>query len=288
MSELHTTSTPAPEPAQATPKQKEWGKIPGDEAEERFLQGPKTRRFEFFRLMRIMMEFFKGFRALHFVGPCVTVFGSARFKEDHEFYTLGREVGKRLAQAGFTVITGGGPGVMEAANRGAREVGGSSIGCNITLPMEQKPNPYLDRFIQFRYFFVRKVMLAKYSYAFVALPGGFGTLDEFFEIATLVQTGKMRDFPLILMGESFWAPLMEFMRERLIKVGTIDQIDYDRILVTDSPDRAMSYIADAVIKEFGFTWQPRMKPKWYLGERNVWTRPLDFSKLRDWLFPRQT
>lgn len=279
MSELHTTSAPAPEPAKATPKQKEWGKIPGDESEERFLQGPKTRRFEFFRLLRIMLEFFKGFRCLHFVGPCVTVFGSARFKEDHEFYALGREMGKRLAQAGFTVITGGGPGVMEAANRGAKDVEGPSIGCNITLPMEQQPNPYLDRFIQFRYFFVRKVMLAKYSYAFVALPGGFGTLDEFFEIATLVQTGKMRNFPLILMGENFWAPLMEFMRERLIKVGTIDQEDYDRILVTDSPDRAMSYIADAVVKEFGFTWQPRVKPKWYLGEHNGRRKSLDFSRV---------
>jgi uncharacterized protein (TIGR00730 family) len=279
MNELHTTSAPAPEPAKATPRQKEWGKIPGDGSEERFLQGPKTRRFEFFRLLRIMLEFFKGFRSLHFTGPCVTVFGSARFKEDHEFYALGREIGKRLAQAGFTVMTGGGPGVMEAANRGAKDVGGPSIGCNITLPMEQQPNPYLDRFIQFRYFFVRKVMLAKYSFAFVALPGGFGTLDEFFEIATLVQTGKMRNFPLVLMGENFWAPLMEFMRERLIKVGTIDQEDYDRILVTDSPDRAMSFIADAVVKEFGFTWQPRMKPKWYLGERNGRMKSLAVSRV---------
>jgi uncharacterized protein (TIGR00730 family) len=125
----------------------------------------------------------RGFRALHFVGPCVTVFGSARFKEDHAYYGLGREIGRELARAGFTVMTGGGPGIMEAANRGAREAGGLSIGCNIELPAEQKPNPYLDRWITFRHFLVRKVMLVKYSYAFVALPGGFGTLDEIFETA---------------------------------------------------------------------------------------------------------
>ena len=281
------TQVPQPPPADAPAPQREWGKIPGDQAEERFLHGPKTRRFELWRLIRIMMEFFKGFRTLHFVGPCVTVFGSARFKEDHKYYALGREMGRRLAQAGLTVITGGGPGIMEAANRGARDVGGASIGCNITLPMEQQPNPYLDLFIQFRYFFVRKVMLAKYSYAFVALPGGFGTMDEFFEIATLVQTGKVRNFPLILMGEDFWAPLMQFLRERFIAVGTIDQADYDRILVTDSPEVAMSFIADAMVKEFGFKWQP-VKPRWYLGERNILMRPIDFAKFRQWLFPRGT
>jgi uncharacterized protein (TIGR00730 family) len=147
---------------------------------------------ELIRVLRIMVEFVRGFRALHFVGPCVTVFGSARFKEDHPYYALGREVGRELARAGFTVMTGGGPGIMEAANRGAKEVGGRSVGCNIELPAEQKPNQYLDRFITFHHFFVRKVMLVKYSYAFVALPGGFGTLDEIFETATLVQTGKIR------------------------------------------------------------------------------------------------
>ena len=161
----------------------------------RFLQGPQPRRKELVRALRIMAEFIRGFRALHFVGPCVTVFGSARFKEDHPYYALGREVGRELARAGFTVMTGGGPGIMEAANRGAKEVGGRSVGCNIELPAEQKPNPYLDRWITFHHFFVRKVMLVKYSYAFVALPGGFGTLDEIFETATLVQTGKIRGVP---------------------------------------------------------------------------------------------
>jgi uncharacterized protein (TIGR00730 family) len=251
-----------------------------------FLEGPRTRRFEFFRLMRIIMEFLKGFRTLHFVGPCVTVFGSARFKEDHEHYALAREIGRHLAKSGFTVMTGGGPGIMEAANRGAKEMGGRSIGCNIKLPMEQKPNPYVDRFIEFRYFFVRKVMLAKYSYAFVCLPGGFGTMDELFEIATLIQTGKVHNFPLILMGEEFWAPLLEFMRERLIKVGTIDQEDYDRILVTDSPEVAMKHIADAMVKSFGFTWQPKVRPKWFLGEQNLLFRRIDLSTMRNWLTGR--
>src|SRR5262245_60515207 len=169
----------------------------------RFLQGPQPRGFELARAARIFVEFIRGFRALHFVGPCVTVFGSARFPEDHRYYQLARDVGARLAHAGFTVMTGGGPGIMEAANRGAREAGGRSIGCNIELPHEQRPNAYVDRWITFRHFFVRKVMLVKYSYAFVALPGGFGTLDEIFETVTLVQTGKIQEFPLVLIGTDF-------------------------------------------------------------------------------------
>lgn len=282
------TSRPSrpPSPASHEPARREWGKVSADEAEERFLQGPKTRSFELARLVRIMMEFVRGFRELHFVGPCVTVFGSARFKEDHEYYALGRAMGKRLAEVGFTVMTGGGPGIMEAANRGAKDAGGPSIGCNIKLPMEQQPNPYVDRFIEFRYFFVRKVMLMKYSYAFIALPGGFGTLDELFEVATLVQTNKVRNFPIVLMGVDFWEPLMAFMRERLIAVGTIDQEDYDRILVTDSTDQALGHIADAAISEFGFEWRPRVKPKWWLGERGLF-RSIDFSRLREWIWPRE-
>ena len=162
--------------------------------------------------MRILGECVKGFRRLHFVGPCVTVFGSARFEEDHPYYVLARELGARLAEAGFAVMTGGGPGIMEAANRGAKDVGGTSVGCNITLPVEQKPNPYLDRWVEFRYFFVRKMMLEKYSYAFIVMPGGIGTLDELFETAMLIQTGKMKDFPIVLMGKSFWTPLLDYLR----------------------------------------------------------------------------
>jgi hypothetical protein len=158
-------------------------------------------------------------------------------------------------------MTGGGPGIMEAANRGAREAGGRSVGCNIRLPQEQKPNPYLDKWVEFRYFFVRKVMLAKYSYAFVVLPGGFGTLDEVFEIATLIQTGKVRGFPLVLMGVDFWSPLMDFFATRLLALGTIEAKDIEMLFLTDSPDEAMARIVDVVTKNFSFTWATRRKPR---------------------------
>ncbi|HYB44324.1 MAG TPA: TIGR00730 family Rossman fold protein, partial [Candidatus Methylomirabilis sp.] len=173
-----------------------WGKATAAPEIAQFLQGPQRRGFELARALRIFAELMRGFRSFHFLGPCVTVFGSARFGEHHPYYGLAREVGAGLARSGFTVMTGGGPGIMEAANRGAKEAGGRSVGCNIELPEEQRPNGYLDRWITFRYFFVRKLMLIKYSYAFVAMPGGFGTLDELFETATLIQTGKIRDFPI--------------------------------------------------------------------------------------------
>ena len=243
-----------------------WGHGASPEV-RRFLQGPQPRGTELVRALRIMVEFVRGFRALHFVGPCVTVFGSARFKEDHPYYALGREVGQELARAGFTVMTGGGPGIMEAANRGAKEVGGRSVGCNIELPAEQKPNPYLDRFITFHHFFVRKVMLVKYSYAFVALPGGFGTLDEIFETATLVQTGKIKEFPIVLVGRDFWEPLIAFLRTRPLAAGTIGKEDVERLVVTDSPVEVARSVADTVMRRFGLTYGPRAKPRWYLGER---------------------
>jgi uncharacterized protein (TIGR00730 family) len=212
------------------------------------------------------LEFLRGFRALHFVGPCVTVFGSARFKAGHPYYELGREVGGRLAQAGFTVMTGGGPGIMEAANRGAREAGGRSLGCNIELPHEQQPNEYVDRFVTFRHFFVRKVMLVKYSYAFVAMPGGFGTLDETFEIATLVQTGKVEEFPLVLVGSEYWRPLVDFVRNRLLVDGTIDPGDEQLLQVTDSPAEAVESIVAVGMRRFGLTYGPRARRRWFLGE----------------------
>jgi uncharacterized protein (TIGR00730 family) len=233
----------------------------------RFLEGPQRRGFELGRAVRIFLEFLGGFRALHFVGPCVTVFGSARFQEGHPYYGLARAVGAELARAGFTVMTGGGPGVMEAANRGAREAGGRSVGCNIELPQEQRPNPYLDRFITFRHFFVRKVMLVKYSYAFIALPGGFGTLDEMFETATLVQTRKIQDFPLVLMGTDFWRPLMAFLQDRLVAEGTIDRADVERFLLTDSPADAVRAVTGVAMKRFGLTYGPRLRRRWYLAER---------------------
>jgi uncharacterized protein (TIGR00730 family) len=203
---------------------------------------------------------------LHFVGPCVTVFGSARFTEDQLYYRLAREVGARLARAGFTVMTGGGPGIMEAANRGAKEVGGYSVGCNIRLAHEQQPNPYLDRWVTFRYFAVRKLMLVKYSYAFVAMPGGFGTLDELFGTATLIQTEKIEGFPLVLMGRAYWEPLLAFIRERLLAERTVDPADVERIHVTDSAEYAVTLITEAATRRFGLSYGPRPKRSWLLGE----------------------
>jgi len=230
---------------QSPPADTSWLLKP-DPHDTAFLEGPKSRFSELRRIFRIAAEFLRGFRQLHFVGPCVTVFGSARFREDHPYYALGREVGAELARVGATVLTGGGPGIMEAANRGAREAGGYSIGCNIKLPAEQKPNPYLDRWITFRYFFVRKVMLVKYSYAFVVLPGGFGTLDEMFEAVTLVQTRKIESFPVILMGAAYWAPLLGFIRDTLVKAGTIAPEDAALIKVTDSADEAGALVREAL------------------------------------------
>ena len=246
-----------------------WGQQNGAPEVSRFLQGPQRRRHELARVLRIVFELMRGFRALHFVGPCVTVFGSARFAENHPYYNLGRETGALLARAGFTVMTGGGPGIMEAANRGAKEIGGLSLGCNIELPHEQMPNRYLDRWITFRYFFIRKLMLVKYSYAFIALPGGFGTLDEMFECATLIQTGKIQEFPLVLIGAEFWRPLLDFMRGTLVKQGTIDERDVERFLVTDSPREAVEAITDIAMRRFQLSYGPRLKKRWFFGEWRI-------------------
>jgi uncharacterized protein (TIGR00730 family) len=208
----------------------------------------------------------RGFRTLHFVGPCVTVFGSARFEATHPYYALGEEIGAKLAEIGITVMTGGGPGLMEAANRGARLAGGRSIGCNIELPQEQRPNPYLDEMVEFRYFFVRKLMLVKYSYAFVALPGGFGTLDEIFETLVLIQTGKMKRFPLVLLGVDFWRPLVDVLLQRLVPAGTIDAADVALITVTDSPAEAVALVRETAMRDFGLTYGPRAGRRWYLRE----------------------
>jgi hypothetical protein len=231
----------------------------------KFLQGPQRRRFELRTAVKVFRELVYGFRKLHFVGPCVTVFGSARFPDGHPYYELARQVGRRLAERGFTVMTGGGPGVMEAANRGAKEAGGRSVGCNILLPKEQKPNDYLDCWVDFEHFFVRKLMLIKYSYAFVVLPGGFGTLDELFEVLTLIQTGKLDDFPVALMGREFFRPGIDQMRLMLDK-KTIDAGDLDRLLVSDDPGHVADWVTDAGMKRFGLTYGPRARPRWWLGE----------------------
>jgi hypothetical protein len=234
------------------------------EEDRNLLVGPRSRTAEFFRLLRILREFIRGFRALHFVGPCVSVFGSARFAEDHPYYQLGREIGAAIAKLGFTTMTGGGPGIMEAANRGAKEAGGTSIGCNIILPKEQAPNPYLDRVVTFRYFFVRKVMLVKYSQAFVILPGGFGTLDEAFEATTLIQTSKIFDFPVIFAGVDYWQPLFNFLREGLLASKTINPADYDRLVLTDSVEQVVAELMQCPFKVFEQI--PLPKRRWWLGE----------------------
>lgn len=231
--------------------------------EEKFLSGPRSRAFEFFFVIRVLWEFVKGFRALHFVGPCITVFGSARFKEDHVYYKKAYEVGKKLAESGVTVLTGGGPGIMEAANRGAFENGGISVGCNIELPFEQNANPYMHRWVTIKYFFVRKVLLVKYSFAFVVMPGGMGTMDEFFETLTLIQTGIIKDFPVVLMGKDYFQPLLD-MLNRMLSEGTISEQDLQLLLVTDDIEEANRYIQDYVVKNFIVS---RSKPSRWLRER---------------------
>jgi uncharacterized protein (TIGR00730 family) len=246
----------------------QWGKSTSSPEEELFLEGPRSRGFELGRAFRIFWELIYGFRSLHFVGPCVTVFGSARFPAEHRYYELTRALGAKIARAGFTVMTGGGPGLMEAANRGAKDARGVSIGCNILLPKEQKPNPYLDKWVEFRYFFVRKVMLVKYSYGFVAAPGGLGTLDELFEVATLIQTGKIKNFPVVLLGVEYWSPLVAFLRQSVLSNAAILASDLDDILVTDSPAEAVAHIQRCATEQFGLRYVPR-KPAKILMERGV-------------------
>ena len=242
-----------------------------------FLDGPQSRWAELQRAFRIFLDLIRGFRKLHFVGPCVTVFGSARFPESHPYYDLARRVGAEIAKVGFTVMTGGGPGIMEAANRGAREAKGRSVGCNIVLPMEQSANPYLDSFVEFRYFFVRKLMLAKYSYAFVALPGGFGTLDELFEIATLVQTGKIRRFPIVLAGTEYWKPMLDYLRDTMVKDGTIGIEDVNRFFVSDSPTEIAELLRDVGMKQFGLRHKVP-PPRWWLFESNKPSAPREVKE----------
>lgn len=218
-------------------------------SEEAWLRGADDLLVDFDRAFQVFQEFVRGCRGLFDVGPAVTVFGSARFPEDHRYYALARETGRRLAEAGYAVITGGGPGVMEAANRGARDGGGLSVGCNIRLPKEQQPNPYLDRMLSFDHFFVRKVMLVKYSSAFILMPGGLGTLDEIFETATLIQTGKIRRFPLIAMGTEYWGPILSTLGDQALREGTIAEGEI-AVFSTDSAEDAVARV-DAVVRANG-------------------------------------
>ena len=200
------------------------------------------------RTLRIQSEFVDGFDALASVGPAVSVFGSARTDPHHRYYKAARRLGEMLARRGYAVITGGGPGIMEAANRGCQEGGGLSVGCNIELPMEQGLNPYVDLGVEFRYFFVRKVMFVKYADAFVIFPGGFGTMDELFEALTLIQTKKVQDFPVVLYGRDYWAGLIDWVRDTLVTEAAIAPEDADLLRLTDDPDEACE-IVDAYIKE---------------------------------------
>lgn len=233
-------------------------------ADQVLLEGPHSRTRELLLLLRAVQDFIAGFRTLHFCGPCVTVFGSARIPETHPYYRLGVELGSALSHIGFTVMTGGGPGLMEAANRGAREAGGRSVAVNIVLPTEQAPNRYLDRMVSCRYFFVRKVLLFKYSYAFVALPGGLGTLDELTEALTLIQTRKIVHFPVVLVGAAYWRGFTALL-EDMVKAGTVNADDLKLFLVTDDLKEAVEHIRRHAIEKFGLRPKP-LRPSRILGE----------------------
>ncbi len=232
-------------------------------SERSFLDGPRTRLRELGTVTRVTRELINGFRRLHFVGPCVTVFGSARIAEGTHDYELARRVGSEMSRLGFTVMTGGGPGIMQAANRGAKDAGGFSVGCTINLPREKHANPYLDVSVDFRYFFVRKVMLVKYSYAFIVMPGGFGTLDELFEALTLIQTAKIHDFPMVVMGTEYWSSLVAQLDD-MVTHGTINREDLDLLLVTDSVDEAVAHVQRCAVERFKL--HRRLTPIRALGE----------------------
>ena len=228
-----------------------------------YLEGPKSRGYELAFAWQVLTQFIKGFRTFHFVGPCISVFGSARFGEEHPYYKSAEEFGKRIAALGFTTMTGGGPGIMEAANRGAYVNGGMSVGCNIKLPFEQSANKYMHRWMLFEHFFVRKTLMIKYSYAFIIMPGGFGTMDELFETLTLVQTDTIHDFPIVLFGTEFYKPLLDVF-QYMVAEGTISKADLSLVLLTDDMDAAMEHIRKYIQKNYKL--KPRRK-QWWLFEK---------------------
>lgn len=236
--------------------------------EKKFLDGPRSRWAELKYSFSVFHELIIGLRKLHFIGPCVTIFGSARFKEDHHYYKLTREVSAEVAKLGFAIMTGGGPGIMEAANRGAKDVGALSIGCNIVLPKEQDHNPYLDSFVTLDYFFIRKELLRKYSFAFIVMPGGFGTLDEFFEALTLVQTHKSQKFPIVIMGVDFHKSLIEHIM-KMAQEQTINNEDLKLILFTDSIEEAVHHIKKHSIDVFNLKLKKAKRTMWILGEKSL-------------------
>ncbi|HEX2684289.1 MAG TPA: TIGR00730 family Rossman fold protein [Ferruginibacter sp.] len=234
--------------------------------EIQFLEGPQNRWKDFSFTISVIRDFVRGFRTLHFVGPCVTIFGSARFKDGHPYYEQAEVIAGKIAQLGFTIMTGGGPGIMEAANKGAKAVGGRSVGCNIILPKEQFHNRYLDRWVDMKFFFVRKTLLIKYSYAFVVMPGGFGTLDEYFEALTLIQTRKISEFPIVIMGKEYHKDIIEHI-EKMKEEGTISPPDLDLCLFTDSVEEAVDHIKENSIKKYNLHPKKPYKPFAWLFEK---------------------
>ena len=245
-----TQPTPTEPPPQPPVPVTEFQKPPGVKTEDERLLTRPTHKLpdtpsEAWRVFRIMGEFVEGFDTLARLGPAVSIFGSARTKPDHPQYAAAEHTARILAEAGFTIITGGGPGIMEAANKGALAGGGESVGCNIELPFEQGMNEYVRTAVNFRYFFVRKTMFVKYAEAFVIFPGGYGTMDELFESLTLIQTGKVRNFPVVLFGSAYWSGLLDWLRNAMLAEEKILADDLDLFTVTDSPDEAAAVILRA-------------------------------------------
>jgi len=232
------------------------------------LSGARSRIRDLTTLFRVAKDLLVGFRALHFAGPCVTIFGSARTERGTVYYEMARKMGAACAKLGFTVVTGGGPGIMQAGNQGAFEAGGRSLGVNIELPFEQAINRYVQRSVTMRYFFTRKVVLVKYSYAFIILPGGAGTLDEMFETMTLIQTGKLKIFPIILMGKDYWQPLMDFVY-RMAEEGTISPDDPELIFFTDDVEEAAAHLQRHAVRQFGLHRKRVPKAIKLFGEKGL-------------------
>ena len=236
--------------------------------DQTLLSGPSTRWRDLATLLRMTKDLLIGFRALHFSGPCVTIFGSARTQPGTRYYEMARQMGEACARLGFTVVTGGGPGIMKAANQGAFEAGGRSLGVNIELPFEQQANPYVQRSVTMKYFFTRKVVLVKYSYAFIILPGGAGTMDEMFETMTLIQTGKLKTFPIVLMGKDYWKPLIDFVYQ-MAEEGTISPEDPELIFFTDDVAAATAHLQRHAVRQFGLRRKRTPKPIKLLGEKGL-------------------
>lgn len=234
-----------------------------DKAEIQFLEGPQSRFLEFKFIVFTLWELIRCFRKLHSTGPCITFFGSSRFTQDHPYYEFTRKAAGEYAKLGFAIMTGGGPGLMEAANRGAREVGGKSIGCNIKLPVDQTLNSYLDSWVEVKHFFIRKILLVKYSFAFVVMPGGFGTMDEYFEALTLIQTGKIKNFPIIIFNTQYHTALIEHIN-LMKQQGTINEADAKLFMVTDDIEEARLFIIEHSIKYYGLKTKFNAKPVTWL------------------------